>query len=293
MNENNIKKKLDALCQKHETATIGVVKEIIDERNSHEVEFSHLSYHFETLYAFLVRNFSNVNYINNKISWPSYRYVQFINFNKNLPTLYVSFDCLMSGFYGESMMLFRPVYEAFIKNVYITCNPIDPGAVIAGKKGKMNSRFNLTNFIEQELCLDWSKYFLSSTFSHSNQYYVGKEIEKINNNPHSGSFPFVEKTWDPLIPLHFIRFMLLVYLKSFVTLFATETNEKITLEDINDAKEFIRLIEADFNTIKNPKGLEYWPTVIKDVQDIFGLMTEVESGGEWRAVWKEIRNTSD
>lgn len=86
-------------------------------------------------------------------------------------------------------------------------------------------------------------------------------------------------------PLNDVGFLLFVYLKSTLCLFATEHNDVLKKEMLEKAKELVALREEDFAL--HPKS--YWPQVVKDIKDIFKMIKEVESGKDWQEAWIEIR----
>jgi hypothetical protein len=228
-----------------------------------------------------------VNYID-KAAWPKHRSVQFILFVHNLKSLYSSFDRLIHGFYEDSIILLRPVYEAFIKSVFITCYPTDPYAVVAGTKSNLQKQFNLSNFLKDDLKLEWHAYRLFSALTHANLYSVLKEAIGIRQEGQKEAialkFKFDQKFCELVI--NYISYLLLVYLKAIVTLFATSFNNILKKEMVEKAQKLIKLRERDFAL--HPK--DYWPTVVKDTTNIFDMMSATETGEEWNSVWQKIRS---
>lgn len=284
-----IKKELDDLC--NAIAPSKVVLDIGQYQTAHAnkilKEYGRFISQFELYYDLIVEIFHAVNYID-KTGWPKYRSVQFLLFVHNLKSLYSSFERLIHGFYEDSIILTRPVYEAFIKNVYITCDPTDPYAVVAGTKGTMQKKFNLSNFLKNDLQLEWHDYRLFSALTHANQYSVLKEAKDIfeggQKNAITLRFQFDKKLFE--LGINNISYLLLVNLKAIVALFTTNSNNILKKEMIEKAERLIDLRERGFSL--HPK--DYWPKVIKDTKDIFEMIKETEAGGKWVDSWHKIRN---
>lgn len=249
-------------------------------------EYERFVAQFELFYDLIVKITQGVNYIE-KSNWPKHRSVQFMLIAHNLKNIYSSFDRLVKGFYEDSITLDRPAYEAFIKVIYITCYPDDPFSVVSGRKSSSGRKFNLTNFIKDELKLDWHDYRLFSIISHAKAYSVLTEAVKISREgqkePIALKFKFDEKLFE--LGGNYIIFLLLVCLKIIVCLFTTSYSHILKKEMVEKAKELIMLSEKGMSL--HPK--DYWPQVIKDTEDIFKMIEEVEGGKNWKESWKNIR----
>lgn len=284
-----IKRELDDLC--NAIAPSKVVLDISQYQTTHAnkilKEYGRFVSQFELYYDLIVETFHAVNYID-KAGWPKHRSVQFLLFVHNLKSLYSSFERLIHGFYEDSIILARPVYEAFIKSVYITCDPTDPYAIVGGTRGTMQKKFNLSNFLKDDLQLEWHDYRLFSALVHANQYSVFKEAKDIfeggQKDPIALKFQFDKKLFE--LGINNISYLLLVNLKAIVTLFATNSNRILKKGMIEKAERLIDLREHGFSL--HPKN--YWPQVIKDTKDIFKMIKETEAGGAWVDSWKKIRN---
>lgn len=285
-----IKGEIDRLC--NEIAPSKVVLDINQYQTDHAnrilKEYGRFVSQFELYYDFIVEIFHAVNYID-KAGWPKHRSVQFLLFVHNLKSLYSSFERLIHGFYEDSIILARPVYEAFVKSVYITCDQTDPYAVVAGSKGNMQKKFNLSHFLKDDLGLDWHDYRLFSALAHANQYSVLKEAMDIHKQGQKGAialkFQFDKKLFE--LGINYVNYLLLVNLKAIVTLFATSHNHVLKKEMIDKANILIDLRERSIAL--HPK--DYWPKVVKDTKDIFEMVRQTEEGGNWKDIWKTIRGT--
>lgn len=284
-----IKRELDNLC--NVIALSKVILDISQYQTTHAnkilKEYGRFVSQFELYYDLIVETFHAINYID-KAGWPKHRNALFLLFVYNLKSLYSSFERLIHGFYEDSIILARTVYEALIKSVYITCDPADPYAVVAGAKGNMQKKFNLSHFLKDDLKLEWHDYRLFSALAHANQYSVLREAVDIHQQGQKEAialkFQFDKKLFE--LGTNYINYLLLVNLKATVTLFATSSNHVLKQEIIDKVKKLIDLRERSIAL--HPK--DYWLKVIKDTKDIFEMVRKTELGNNWVAVWKEIRS---
>lgn len=281
-------KRLDELCDTEPSQVVLDIKRYEkDHLRKVSKEFGRFVNRFEFYYGLMAKITKGVNYIE-KLNWPKHRSVQFMLIVYNLNSIYSSFDRLVKGFYEDSIVLFRPAYEAFIKVIYITCYPDDPCSIVTGLKSSSVKQFNLTNFVKHELKLDWSDYHLLSIISHAKGYSVLTEVVKISREgqkePITSELKFDEKMFE--LGTSYIDFLLLVYLKIIVCLFTTSYNRILKKEMVEKAKELIVLGERIISL--HPK--DYWPQLMEDIEDILKMIEEVEGGKDWRESWRNIRN---
>ena len=285
---DQLTKKIDELCNINPSQ---VILDIGQYKQKHLAmvlkKYPRFVKQFEVVYDVIVRIVYDINYID-KSKWPGHRSAQFLLMTYNLKSLYSSFDRLVKGFYEDSFILARPVYEAFIKIIYITCYSDNPYYVISGIKEKKDSRrkFNLTNFLKDELKIDWHSYRLFSAITHSNWYSVlGKAIEIKNGQREAVAleFKFDQKLLE--VGINDITFLLLAFLKTIICLFATGHDYIFKKDILERAKSWIALTEEAHSLHPKP----YWPRVIRDIKDIFEMIKEVESGKNWKKSWKNIR----
>lgn len=283
-----LERRFDELCDTEPSQVVLDIKGYEEDHlNKVEGEYGRFVAQFELYYDLIVKITKGVNYIE-KPDWPKHRSVQFMLIVHNLKNIYSSFDRLVKGFYEDSIVLDRPAYEAFIKVIYITCYPDDPLSVVRGRKSSSGRKFNLTNFVKDELKLDWSDYRLFSIISHAKAYTVLTEAIKISREGQKEPITLELKFDEELFELgaNYIIFLLLVYLKIIVCLFTTSHNRILKKEMAEKAKELIVLGQKSMSL--HPK--DYWPQVIKDTEDIFKMIEEVEGGKNWKESWKNIRD---
>lgn len=286
-----IRKRFDELCPDKPSR---VLLDIYDYEEKHAArvlkEYGRFISQFELFYDLLVKIIHGVNYID-KVKWPKHRGVQFMLVAYNLKSIFSSFRRLIRGFYEDSLILLRSPYEAFIKVVYITCYPEDPYSVVSGRKSASGRKFNLTNFLKDELRLDWYEYHLFSSMSHAGWFTVLKEAAGISRvgqkDPITLKFEFDKKLLE--LGINEVGFLLSAYLNLVISLFATECNDYLKKEWIEKGKELVALREEGFSL--HPK--DYWPQLVQDIKDIFEMIQEVECGNkDWGSAWRNIRNHS-
>lgn len=292
MNDKTIKMRdrLDELSSA--IAPSKVVLDIHDWENKHSQktiqDYQRFIAQFELYYETAVELCHVINYIDKK-NWPAYRSVQFLLIVHNLKSLYSSFDKLVKGFYEDSIILARPPYEGFIKCIYITCNPSDPYSVITNSKDASGKKFNLTNFLKEELKLDWIKYQVFSALVHANQYSVLKDTVEIQQAGQKDaiSLKFIFDKTKLETGINDVSYILLVFLKMICEFFATSANDIHAEALLERGRELIMLREEGL--LLNTK--DYWPRVVLDTRDIFQMMKRAESESEgWENIWKEIRH---
>lgn len=97
----------------------------------------------------------------------------------NVKTFYSALDRLTKGYYEDSITLTRGLYETFVRTLFISCHPDDAYNALIFKPPKGERAFNLTNFLRNELGLEWeTKYGVMSTFAHSNSLQVLSALQR-------------------------------------------------------------------------------------------------------------------
>lgn len=126
--------------------------------------------YFDSLNVIIeILNFSN------RSKWSQVQVTHLIINAEILKTLHRAFEDIIDGYYDEALILLRCVYESYIKILFIYYFPNDIFAILYNCKGKRN--FNLTNFIRNDLKLDWTfLYRLMSSKTHGKS---GNALQKI------------------------------------------------------------------------------------------------------------------
>jgi len=132
--------------------------------------------YFEDYYDVLNSAMNCLNYLPKK-SWPRFKSLQHILFPETLKTLHRAFEDCLDGYYDESVILLRSVYEMYIRMIFVVYYPEDWEAIFFKQKGKR--AFNLTNFVRDDLKFDWEHlYGLMSYIAHTKaQRNLNKIIE--------------------------------------------------------------------------------------------------------------------
>jgi hypothetical protein len=228
---------------------------------------------FECAYELIIDLTKSVNYVD-KANWPFRRTLQFLLLKNSLYPLYSSFDRLLKGFYDDSVILLRTTYEAFIRILYLSYFQEEVNTILADKLKKGQRKFNLTNFLRDDLKVDWGFIFsISSSFSHSYQYQTLEEAIDISQNDQTELICFkLEFNEDKAsIPMNFQVFLLWGMIKFSKLLFYVcqqhGFNEKYQ-KKISATEEAIGLF---IKTIKNK-----WSITYNDIERIYNEVLEKE-----------------
>jgi hypothetical protein len=162
----------DAWVEEHLPAEV-VVSTTQAEREhfeSFKKDYGRFVAQFEVEYAALVKVIDDINFVE-RSSWPDHRAVQYVLAAYNVKTFYSAVDRLARGYYEDCITLTRSLYETFARVLYISCHPDNAYSALVFNPPKGVRKFNLTNFLRDELGLDrGSQYAIMSTFAHSNSY---------------------------------------------------------------------------------------------------------------------------
>lgn len=240
----------------------------------------------EAYFDLLVKAIHHVNYVT-KSGWPPHKLVQLLLINHNIKPLLSGFDRLMKGYYEDSHILLRTPYEAFFRVIFISLNPDDPYYSFAPRK-KGLKQFKLTNFVTQELELDWHHYRVMSSIAHANQFSAMTDFYKIvkegQTEPITLTFGFDENMFSMCI--NQLGFLLLFYLRTVTLLFLAHGHQSADVEMIDNCRKYISLYQKSFAAHINP----HFRSLAKDVDDIFQMLEEVEAGYDWKEAWNRLRN---
>jgi hypothetical protein len=218
--------------------------------------------------------------------------LKYLLLHSNLKSIFSSFNCVVRGFYTDSTILIRPVYESFILIIFVTCFPecaeyiyYDDQYIKKHFKGKKT--FNLTQFIKSDLNLDWKTYAILSTTSHINRLEMVYEFQKFHipskKQPIHLAINYDRDQFS--LGLNYINHMLYVYLKMIRYFFLTEPTKRISKEKLNETDHFISL----FRKMLLNQTENFWGQVTKDTDDIFEMMIYAEDFPDWKSKWLEIR----
>ncbi len=290
MKTEEIKKRLDALCEKRPSRTIPSIHEYEDKHllmvSRGPRGYGRFIEQFGLFYDLINEIIIGVNYID-KTKWPKYRGLQLLLLIHNLRSLYSAFDRLIKGHWEDTLIIGRTNLESFIKIIWISCYPDRADSAILDLKDR-GRKFNFTNFVNDELKLTWNDYKTMSDIIHGNKPAVIKDMiaihKKTKKYPIVLELKFDRKYFE--VGVNYIVFLSLSYLMVTNRLFATSSNEYLKKETIEDACELERLWKETL--LSHPRG--HWPKVVKDVDDMLQMVEKTEKeGGDWKDIWELIR----
>lgn len=90
-----------------------------------------------------------------KNNWPRHRSIQVSFLPGAIETLFCALDDLLDGFYEEATILNRSVFDPIMKIVYLSLHPNKCDIVLGCKAPKGGRKYNVANFMEYELKIDW------------------------------------------------------------------------------------------------------------------------------------------
>ncbi len=220
--------------------------------------------------------------------WPTHRAIQFALVAHNLKTFYSAFDRLVRGHYDDATTLIRVLYETFVRLLFISCHPDNAYSALGFKPPKGVRRFNLTNFLADDLGLDWStKYEIMSVFAHSNSFRVleslRRALERTDEPERFGlSLSFDARSAETVMP--FFQFVLLTHLRFAV--------ERLAIAGLGAGPQALAessgacdLLSYGLRT--SPKT--YWRDVANDLDLLFEMLDIADTRGDWRAFLRTSR----
>ena len=158
-----------------------VVQTIDDERAHFErfnSDYGRFVGQFEVEYQALAQLVDRLNFVD-RSAWPSHRHVQYVLLAYNVRTFYSALDRLVRGYYEDCITLTLGLYETFVRILFVSCYPTTPYNALMAKLPKGERRFNLTNFLRDDLGLAWeTKYSIMSVFAHSNSLRVLEALQR-------------------------------------------------------------------------------------------------------------------
>jgi hypothetical protein len=229
-----------------------------------------------------------LNYIDKK-NWPDHRTTQFLFISNNLIPLHNVTYNLLRGHWGDSMTLMRPILEAMVRMIWISCNPTRSSAGVI-KQGDGMKEFNYTNFIKDDLGLNWEDYKMMSFKAHGNTIAVAQDHIKLSKSEYK--YPIMPKFKEDKVMfemcLNYVKFLEVFYLQFIVDILVTEySEESLSKKLVDDAREYLRLAKANMRI--HPKN--YWPKVADDIEDLMELVRICDMGsGDYKQAWSKIRD---
>lgn len=270
----NIKTGLDKICNEHGKSK--VIQSITNLKLANaarfQVDYGRFKDQFGVFFDVLNEVLLGVNYIPHD-KWPDYRGLQFILITHNIKFINSAFEQLNCGLWEDTFVLARPAYEAFIRTLYISFHPHNKEASVIYQKDR-KKRFNLTNFIKDELKLEWNDYAFYSITAHSNSWKVIKEYISVTQNGLKEPIAIRLKyeKMEIEIAINYLIFLGVVYLKMAKQLFADSNNGSLP-KSLTDKADYLANLWQDSMKTHNK---EYWPQVSNDITKIFDMIKTKE-----------------
>lgn len=284
------KKELDELIKETQSdsaaRTTSDIYKYIERHTSVVVsQFKGYVKYFEDYFDVLNDVISKLNYAPKK-EWPQYKSLQYLMFPETMKTLHRAFEDIVAGYYEEAVILLRSVYEAYVKMIFIACYPEDYEAIFINRKHKRN--FNLTNFIKDDLHLDWEFiYRLMSYTSHSKTHLILMRLIKLSKGEDKNLIRLEYKYDKDAIsrPINLSTFLLYALLNTMLLTFKDDfDNSKI------DKNYSIKIVKID----KVLRGIieslpNKFSSIISDIDKIDNILEAVKQGKDWK---KEVLVTT-
>ena len=250
--------------------------------------YGRLHIQFDVAFDQLVAVVEQVNYVE-KSSWPQHRALQYILLSHNLKAFISAMDRLSKGYYEDSAVLSRTLYETFLRAIFISCHRDDPWGAFPVPSPKGTPKFNATNFARDVLRLDWHPiYSTMSAVAHSNFPRVGSSLHRIENrigDPEVFGLSFEDDPKTLEFAAAFLPFLLAAYSRLVVERFVGDATVR-NPDQLEKARESIEWMSFMLST--NEKAI--WQRAAVDLDYLFDLLDVADSGGNWRAV-AELRPT--
>lgn len=268
-----------------------VIADLVQYEHGHRAqalrEYGRLIAQFEAHYTALVQLIDQVNFVD-RSSWPQHRAVQYVLMSYNLKPFWSAVDRLTKGFCEDALVLLRGLYETFVRVVFVSCHPDDPWGVLVNNPPKGTPAFNMTNFVRDELKLEWlSKYTIMSVFAHSNALQALDALKRASEQQGEPERFGLRLEYDTkLLELAgaFLQFLLLVYVR-FTLERLIGASEVRDPEQLETARTSLALLTYGLDD--HPK--DYWKGVAADLDFVFQVVEVADRGGDWRAMVRARR----
>lgn len=223
-----------------------------------------------------------VNFVN-RDDWPPQRAVQYMLVAANAKSFYSAIELLRRGHYEDCLAITRGLYETFVRVAFISCYPDAVASTLMPSPPKGERRFNLTNFLEHDLGLEWeSKYRVMSTFAHSRAIVVLEAWQRAlarEGEPERFGVSHGFDTERFELAAAFLQFVLLAHLR-FVTdrlVGSSAVPDRGVLTTALEGRDLLQFCLDD-----HPKP--YWQKTRVDLDHVFRVMELADAGGDWKAV---------
>lgn len=249
----------------------------------HRMQFSDAYGRFAAQYdvgvAALATLVEELNFVR-RDGWPEHRAIQYVLVAYNLRHFDTAIDLVVRGRYEEAISLTRGLYETFVRLLFVSCHADSAYSVLASSPPKGVRRFNLTNFLRDELRLDWErKYGVMSAFAHSNVHRAGLALRRAATPAGEPEAFGLGLGFDAALAeaaLPFMQFVLLAHLR-----FAVErlvSGSAPSSDPLVVAQEAVDLFT--YAHASHPKP--YWRMVATDLEYLSKVLEIADRGEDWR-----------
>lgn len=244
---------------------------------------------FDLYLSTLIEQMHAVNFLA-RPDWPEQRIVQFTLMAVNLKTFYSAYDRMIKGAYEDAFMLMRPLYEAAIRVVWMSCNPDETYAAVSRNPDPKGKRFNFTSFVVDQLKLDWKKeYSLLSKFSHANSFAAVEALVRNANSSTAAPVTFMLQQDEKLCSsaMNLLVYLFYCYFEIVRKVFSVELKDEKEIKLWALAEELEIIIGKILRNHPNPSGR--WSTLINDCDQLIELVLRADAGEAWKTAWADIR----
>jgi hypothetical protein len=232
----------------------------------------------EVHFSLLVNAVEQIDYVE-KNAWPAHRGTQFILVAKTLRTFWSAADRLHRGAYQDSITLLRLAYEVWARVIFMSCHTEDHWSGLAPSVPAGVPVFNMTNFLRDQLRLDWEKkYELMSLFAHGK---IDTLLEVLNNSRN----PSAPTQYELSVSFDSSRCDFAITLFNFVLLlFVTFVQERFLVGAPEPLRSSLCCSEEILRTSLFADPKPYWVNTEADLDFLSELVAVADSGGDWKTI---------
>lgn len=292
----DIIQRLDDLVAKSETPIVEGIQEFQAKHTGYmRKNYGRFMGQFEMYFAGMTDYAHNINYFD-KQHWPANRGLQFIIMTFSLKQLHSAYDLLVKGVYEDAITVIRSSYESFLRIVFISCNPKYASNAYKSPGQKGQPQFNATNFIKDELGLEWTTYNITSAFAHSNMYKVMEVVTLLNSGEYKKPINLNYEIDKDMVDMtiNSMNFLLDAFLAAYDQLFtidisAHKSKDKLQIH-LDKLHEYASICHE---SLRGHSANEHWRMVAVDLEHIFELMKTMDADSSlvWKDEWHRISST--
>ncbi len=222
-----------------------------------------------------------------KENWKMHKAIQYLLYPEAMKTLHRAFEDLIDGYYDESLMLVRSVYETFLRIVFLSCYPTEWEAVFFDRKNKMN--FNVTSFVKDHLKVNLDLVYRFTSKVHHSKIHKNLQSLVERSKPNTGNPIRLEYKGDRKsmeISVNFLTLVLACLFHSMISIFGEDFHGYLKLED-----RIARLMRIDRILLSlvalHPK--EKFASFSGGLEKIGEIIRAADSGKDWKQI-ADVKN---